>query len=87
MKPIGKYIIITPIEEQIKTDSGLLLSDDATTFRYKRATVVKVGSDVSVIADNDEIYYDRNAGHAMIIDGETYHVIAERDVILVYAHR
>jgi len=83
MKPIGKYMVITPIEEQVKTDSGLLLSDDAVSFRYKRATVVKVGTDVKVIEDGDHIFYDRNAGHAMIINGETYLVIAERDVDLV----
>jgi len=35
MKPIGKYIIIKPIEEQLKSDSGLLLtSEDASNFRY-----------------------------------------------------
>ena len=43
MKPIGKYIIINKIVEQVKTDSGLILSDDeATTSRYKKAKVVKV---------------------------------------------
>ena len=26
MQPIGKYIAVKPIEEEIKTDSGLLLS-------------------------------------------------------------
>ena len=83
MKPIGKYIVITPIDEKVMTDSGLLLSDDATSFRYKRATVVRVGTDVTVIADGGVIYYDRTAGHGMIVNGATYHVIAERDVVLV----
>ena len=84
MKPIGKYIIINIINENVKTDSGLILSDDeVTTFRYKKAEVVKVGTDVSVISDDDVIYYDRNSGHSMIINGETYSVITERDVVVV----
>ncbi len=84
MKPIGKYIIINIINENVKTDSGLILSDDeVTTFRYKKAEVVKVGTDVSVISDGDFIYYDRNSGHSMIINGETYSVITERDVVVV----
>lgn len=84
MKPIGKFIIINKIVEQVTTDSGLILSDDeATTFRYKKAEVVKVGTEVSVISDGDIIYYDRNSGHTMIIDGVTYSVITERDVVVV----
>ena len=35
MKPIGKYIVIKTIEEEIKTSSGLLLSaEDANEMRY-----------------------------------------------------
>ena len=84
MKPIGKYIIINKISEQVKTDSGLILSDDeATTFRYKKAEVVKVGTEVTAIAAGDIIYYDRNTGHTMIIDETTYSVITERDVVVV----
>ena len=36
MRPIGKYIIIKTIKEELKTESGLLLSaQDASGFRYK----------------------------------------------------
>ena len=37
MKPIGKNLIIIEIEEEIKTDSGLLLSaEDTKDLRYKK---------------------------------------------------
>ena len=37
MKPIGKYIVITKINEEKKTDSGLILSaDDVNAYRYHR---------------------------------------------------
>ena len=56
MKPIGKYIIVETIEETLKTESGLLLSqEDASNFRYKKGKVIKAGTDVSVIADGDVI--------------------------------
>jgi co-chaperonin GroES (HSP10) len=84
MQPIGKYIAIKPVEEELKTKSGLLLSaQDAEEFRYKKGFVVKPGSDVSVIKDNDLIYYDRNAGHTMLIDNEQITIIQERDVVVV----
>lgn len=83
MQPIGKYIAIKPVEEELKTKSGLLLSaQDAEEFRYKKGLVVKPGSDVSVIKDNDLIYYDRNAGHTMLIDNEQITIIQERDVVV-----
>ena len=84
MQPIGKYIAIKPVEEELKTKSGLILSaQDAEEFRYKKGLVVKPGSDVSVIKDNDLIYYDRNAGHTMLIDNEQITIIQERDVVVV----
>ena len=50
MRPIGKNIVIKTVEEEIKTNSGLLLSaEDTKSLRYKKAIVVAVGSDVSVI--------------------------------------
>ena len=34
MKPIGKYILIQQIKEEIKTDSGLLLSANISGEQY-----------------------------------------------------
>jgi len=73
MKPIGKYIIIKPIEEQLKSDSGLLLtSEDASNFRYKKGEVIKPGTDVDVISSDDVIYYDGSAGYTMFIEDTVY---------------
>lgn len=84
MRPIDKYIIVKTIEEEIKTSSGLLLSaDDASSMRYKKGTVVKPGTNVSVIHENDVIHYDSRAGYTMLINNEAYTVITERDVVVV----
>ncbi len=84
MKPIGKYIVIKTIEEEIKTSSGLLLSaEDASQMRYKKGLVIKPGSTVEVINENDEIYYDKRAGFTMLIENEPYTIISENDVVVV----
>lgn len=83
MKAIGKYLIIKQIDEQKVTSSGLMIQDDDLNVRYKRAHVVRVGTEVTAIADGDIIQYDRSAGHSMILEGEVYSVILERDVVLV----
>ena len=84
MKPIGKYIIINTVDEEIKTEAGILLSaSDVDEFRYKKGKVIKTGSDVTVIQENDLIYYDKNAGHTMLIKDKSYTIISERDVVVV----
>jgi len=84
MKPIGKYIVIKTIEEEIKTISGLLLSsEDANQLRYKKGVVVKPGSDVDAIKENDSIFYDKRAGFSLVINKNLYTIIQEKDVVVV----
>ena len=84
MRPIGKYIVIKTVDEEIKTASGLILSaEDANQMRYKRGIVVKPGSTVTVIPENDEIYYDKNNSYTMVINDRPYTIIQERDVVVV----
>jgi co-chaperonin GroES (HSP10) len=84
MRPIGKYIIVKDIQEEIKTESGLILSgEDANQLRYKRAEVIAVGTDVDVIDEMDELYYDKAHSFTMLINNEQFTIISERDVVVV----
>jgi|TARA_R110000751_G_scaffold134837_2_gene237400 co-chaperonin GroES (HSP10) len=84
MKPIGKYIAIKQIKEEITTKSGLLLSgDDVDGIRYKKATVAEPGTDVAVINKGDTIYYDSRTGYTMFIQDEQFTIIQEHDVVVV----
>lgn len=84
MKPVNKYILIDPITEEVKTNSGLLLSsDDKNQFRYKKANVVETSDLVETIKKGDSIYYDKAQAHEVIILDKSYVVIQERDVVVV----
>ncbi len=84
MIPIGKNIIIKSIEEEIETKSGILLSaEDTNQLRYKKGLVIKSGTDVDTIEEGDSIYYDKRAGHTMILNEDKYTLIQERDVVIV----
>ena len=84
MRTINKYIAIEPIEEQLTTSSGLLLtSSDTDGLRYKKGRVIKPGTNVDCVAEGDLIYYDKSAGFGMMLDGESYTIITERDVVVV----
>ena len=84
MKAINKYIIIEKILEEMKTDSGLLLSgEDANEFRYNKGVVVNPGTNVDTVKEGDVIYYDKSSGHTMVIQDKKFTIILERDVVVV----
>jgi co-chaperonin GroES (HSP10) len=84
VKAINKYIVITQIKEEYKTKSGLLLSnEDVSSMRYHKAIVVNPGTNVNTVKKDDVIYFDKAAGHTMLINDETFTIIEERDVVVV----
>ena len=84
MKAVGKYIVITEIKEQQKTESGILLtSEDSNLLRYKKGLIKIPGTEVSVVSEGDVIYYDKNAGHKMMLEEEVVTIISERDIVVV----
>ena len=85
MKAVGKYIIVDPIKEvDTTTKGGLILAEkQREDIRYRRAKVVKPGSDVSLLKTDDEVYYDKAAGFNIEIEKEQYKVIKEQDVVIV----
>ena len=85
MRAIGKCLIIDKIKEgTTKTKGGLMLAEtQREDIRYIRANILKIGDDVVVVKEGDEIFYDRHAGHKIEIDKDTYHVIKLTDVVVV----
>ena len=84
MKAIGKYIVIEEIKEQITTNSGILLtSDDSDQLRYKKGLVVIPGTSVDTVKKGDTIYYDKIAGHSMILNENMVSIISENDIVVV----
>ena len=84
MQPIGKFIVIKTIDEELKTESGLILSgEDVNQMRYKRGLVIASGTDVHNIKKDDDIYYDKAHGFTMLIDDKQYTIIRESDVVVV----
>lgn len=84
MRAIGKNIVISNIDEEVKTASGLVLSgEDTNQLRYKRGKVITPGTEVKAISAGDEIYYDKAQSYTMIINDEQFTIIQERDVVVV----
>ena len=84
MKAIGRTIVIETIKEKETTESGILLtSADSNQFRYKKGKVILPGHECSVINKGDIIFYDKAAGHTMMLNEEVVTIISERDIVVV----
>ncbi len=85
MRPVGKHIIIEVDKKPTKTTKkGLILDErNREDIRYKKAKVLSVGDDVSIINNESIIYYDKHAGFDLEIEDILYKVIKEHDIVVV----
>jgi co-chaperonin GroES (HSP10) len=84
MKVLNKFIVIERVLDKNENKSGLIMTmEDKRELRYNKAIVVSVGSLVSGISDANEIYFDKAAGHDVLIDDKRLTVIQEKDVVCV----
>jgi len=85
MKAIGRNLIIKKEKQGTsETKGGLLLTENQREdLRYNKAKVISIGSEVVGVGENDNIYYDKHAGHGVEIDKEVFQVIKLQDVVIV----
>ncbi len=85
MKAVGKNIIIQKEKQGIsKTKGGLLLTEKTREdLRYNKAKIISIGNEVVGVNNNDNIYYDKHAGHDIEYNKEIYQVIKLQDVVIV----
>tara|TARA_B100000780_G_C20895133_1_gene356222 strand:+ start:40 stop:300 length:261 start_codon:yes stop_codon:yes gene_type:complete len=85
MKAIGRNLIIEKTKEgTTKTKGGLLLAEThRDDIRYVEANVLSIGEEIEGINEGSKIFFDRHAGHKIVIDKQTYHVIKIQDVVVV----
>ena len=83
MKAIGSHVIVRKVKEEVKSKSGLIVTDSHDSkIRYKLAEVLSVGDDVKDLKEGDHIYYDSAAESEIRIRGEKLSVIPDRGIVV-----
>ena len=72
MRAINNYIVIDKIKDQEKKVGGLILTEKTS-----------VGNLIQGLQEGNIIHYDKFAGHGISWKEKLYHVITDRDVIVV----
>lgn len=83
LKPIKKNIIVKIIEKERVTSSGIILKS-ADPAEVNRAEVIAIGRDVTMIEVGQQILPNWNAARPSKIDDETYYVVSEDEVVLIF---
>ncbi|MEJ6794723.1 MAG: co-chaperone GroES family protein [Flavobacteriales bacterium] len=83
MKAIGTNVVVRKTVEEVKSKTGLILSEvNEKDIRYKLAEVVSAGEDVKDLSSGDSVYYDSAAGSDIRINGEKLTVVNERNIVV-----
>ncbi len=80
MRVLNNNIIIKV--EEVKKSSIIVTDMPEEITGY--AKVVVVGKEVSEVNEGDRIFYNKNSGRFISLDGEEYLMITENDVFIIF---
>ena len=83
IKVIGNRVLIEEIVEDIKSSGGIILGDTKNSAQ-KMGKVISVGGEVEEIKVNDKVMFDNYKAFPIELDGKTYIIMEENNVIGVY---
>jgi chaperonin GroES len=86
MKPLGARVVIQPVEEENRTDSGLYIPDTAKE-KPQTGIVVAVGEsteDVKItVKVGDKVLFPKYTGTEIKLGGEDYNIMDFEKVLAV----
>ena len=83
IKVIGNRVLIEEIVGDIKSESGIILGETKTSAN-RVGKVISIGNLVEEIKINDKVMFDGHRVAPLNLDGKTYIIMEENNVIGVY---
>ncbi|MFC1517505.1 co-chaperone GroES [Candidatus Margulisiibacteriota bacterium] len=91
IQPLADRVVIVPVEEEVKTKSGIVLPDNAKE-KPQQGKVVAVGSGrvldsgervAPEVKAGDIVVFSKYSGDEVKVDGVEYKIIEERNVLAI----
>ena len=83
IKVIGNRVLIEEIVEDIKSSGGIILGNTEISPQ-KIGKVISVGDSVEEIKVNDKVMFDSYKSFSIDLDGNTYLIMEENNIIGVF---
>jgi chaperonin GroES len=86
IKPLADRVVVTPLEAETKTASGIIIPDTAKE-KPQKGTVAAVGpgtkDDPITVKVGDSVLYGKYAGTELKLDGTDYLIMRESDILAI----
>jgi len=92
VKPLGENILVEPVSEEAKTDSGIVLPDTVDKEKPQKGKIVTLGTG-KVTASGKKIPFNVKVGDIVIfkkyspdevdVDDKEYLIMSEEDILAV----
>ncbi len=79
----GTNILLERKKAETQTEGGILLPEQAQESPLQ-GTVKKIGPDVVIVQEGDEILFDRFAGVPIMLENTPYLILCEADILLIF---
>ena len=83
IKMLSSRVLIEEVIEDIKSESGIILGETKTSAN-RVGKVISVGDSVEEIKINDKVMFEGHRVAPLNLDGKTYLIMEESNVIGVY---
>ena len=92
IKPLGKHILVKPLAEESKTDSGIIIPDTAEKEKPQKGVVVALGTGKTtskgtkipfVLKVKDVVIFKKYAPEEIEIGDDTMYILTEEDVLAI----
>ena len=81
---LSSRVLVEEIVEDIKSESGIILGNTKTSTNQKIGKVISIGNLVQEIKINDKVMFDGHRVAPLNLDGKTYLIMEESNVIGVF---
>ncbi len=79
-KPLMDRVLAELVEDERKTESGIIIPDTAKE-KPQKGKVVSVGEDVELIQEGDEILFAKYSGNELKFDNKDYIILKEDEIL------
>ena len=81
MKALRDNLIVSKVEEETKSASGLILTGTEAESLFQKGVVMSVGKDVELISVGDTVVFIKNQGAEIIDDGSKFIIVRNKNVV------
>jgi len=84
VKPLKKKVLVAENKSESKSESGIILEGATSVRESKKATVIAIGPDVTMVKEGDVILLDWTKGTVVKIGDAQRVIIDEENIVAVF---